>query len=251
MTKSCNKALFIFHEDLITLLKRPHESGRVVYQFKEHPALKDCIEACGIPHTEVGAIGVQGRSAAIGYQLQDGDRIDVYPASNPPDHLQDLTGSVPRPVRFVLDVHLGKLAVKLRLLGFDCLYSNQYDDPEIVAIASSEQRVVLTRDRGILKRNAVENGLLVRSSLVFEQLLQVLKRFELFTEIRTLSRCSRCNGLLDDVDKAEVSHLLLPGTRKNYHYFKRCRECGKIYWQGAHAKDFRKWLFQLEKSAER
>jgi uncharacterized protein with PIN domain len=131
-------------------------------------------------------------------------------------------------------VHLGKLARRLRLLGFDVAYRNKAADPEIVETALAQQRIILTQDRGILKLKTVTHGCLVRSADVREQVVEVIRRFDLASRMDPFSRCTQCNGLIRAVDKAEVEHDLPPKTREYCHEFFRCELCGKVYWKGTH-----------------
>jgi len=143
----------------------------------------------------------------------------------------------PAPLRrtaFILDVHLGKLARFLRLLGFDTLYRNDYDDDEIVAIAQAEKRIVLTRDIGIFKHSAVTHGYWVRSTNINEQIYEIVDRFDLRKQCKPYTRCLACNGVMKVVEKEDVVSQLNEGTRKYYDSFSQCVSCGKVYWKGPH-----------------
>lgn len=146
----------------------------------------------------------------------------------------DTKQAVADPIKFILDVHLGKLARWLRMLGFDALYRNDYDDPEIVAIARREARTILTRDLGIMKRRAVIHGYHVQSTTPQEQLQEVMARYALRDQIRPFHRCIVCNGLLQEVKKAAVIDQLEPKTIEYYHEFFQCEACCKVYWRGSH-----------------
>ncbi len=138
------------------------------------------------------------------------------------------------PVCFVLDVHLGKLARLLRMTGFDTIYRNNLDDNEIIGIALEEERIVLTRDRGILKNRWVKRGYFVQSRFAKEQLHEVITRFGLQKQIKFLSRCIACNGTIVEATMEEVRNSLQPCTLKHFNEFFRCRDCGKVYWEGSH-----------------
>jgi uncharacterized protein len=137
------------------------------------------------------------------------------------------------PGGFVLDVGLGALARRLRLLGLDVVWSNDADDPSLVARAAAEDRVLLTQDRRLLMRRALPRGALVRGIRPDEQLADVLDRFA--PEVAPLTRCTACGGVLAPVRKEDVAHLLEPGTRCSYERFVRCASCSRIYWHGAHS----------------
>jgi len=236
-----------FFGRLSGLLSCRAEDGNVRYRFDGSPAIKDAIEALGIPHTEVDLIFVAGESVGFDHRLQDGNPVAVYPLGLGPSQpfLRHLTPAAPAPPAFILDVHLGKLARRLRLLGFDCRYRNDYPDPEIIRLALAEQRVILTRDRGILKQGVVRLGLLLDSPRPDQQVRQVLERFHLRNEIRPFRRCPLCNGLLEPVDRDQVLHRLLPNTARSARRFRRCRECDKLYWQGAHHARLLAWVTAL------
>jgi uncharacterized protein with PIN domain len=186
--------------------------------------LGHAVEALGVPRTEMGTPLVNGQPSGVDYRLRDGDVVDVPVRPRP----QWITAP-----RFVLDVHLGTRARRLRLLGVDVAYRNDADDDELVAQANAEERVLLTQDRGILRRRALVQGAYVLGSLPDDQLADVLDRFAL--SLTPFSRCPSCNGLLAEVAKDEVSHLLPDGTRRSYDQFSRCPQCGRIYWRGAHS----------------
>jgi uncharacterized protein len=149
------------------------------------------------------------------------------------------------PIKFILDVHLGKLARWLRMLGFDTLYRNDYDDPEIVAIAGQEGRTILTRDLGIMKRRAVTHGYHVQSTKPQEQLHEVLTRYQLHDQIKPFHRCIVCNGLLLTVAKETVLDHLEPKTILYYDEFFQCANCHKIYWRGSHFARMASFIDQL------
>lgn len=229
-------AFFRFYEELNDFLPVHKRKRTFSYPFDGRPAVKDAIEAEGVPHAEVDLILVDGRSVDFGYRIQDGDRVSVYPVFESLD-ISPLVRLRERPLRktrFILDVHLGKLARFLRLLGFDTRYRNDLDDPEIIEIAVSEGRIILTRDIGILKRSAVTHGYWLRSTDPEEQIQEVLHRFDLYSRIRPFYRCIHCNGLIEPVAKAKVESQLQPRTKKYHDEFFRCTGCGRIYWKGSH-----------------
>lgn len=148
-------------------------------------------------------------------------------------------------IKFILDVHLGKLARWLRMLGFDTRYRNDYADPEIVAIANQEGRTILTRDLGIMKRRAVTRGYHIQSTKPQEQLQEVLTHYQLHGQMQPFHRCLVCNGLLQSVDKAAISEQLEPKTICYYHEFFQCEECHRIYWRGSHFERMTTFINQL------
>jgi uncharacterized protein with PIN domain len=203
---------------------------------RSHQTVKDVLEAMGIPHTEVDLILVNGEPVGFGHRPVTGDRIAVYPMFEALDI--GSTGRL-RPVplrdpRFVIDVNLGKLARSLRMLGFDVWWSSDADDRTLADISLAQQRILLTRDRGLLKRRAITHGLFVHSAQPQEQTLEVIRRLDLRGRVAPLTRCVRCNGELAAVAKAEVADQLEPLTRRYYDEFSRCAGCGQIYWRGSH-----------------
>jgi len=153
--------------------------------------------------------------------------------------------------RFVVDANLGKLANYLRLCGFDTLYRSDYRDPEITAISTSQQRILLSRDRQLLKRRQLTHAYYVQATNPRRQLLEVLTRFDLARSMRPFSRCLRCNGPLEAVPKSALTKELQPRTRRYYQQFWRCRHCRRIYWKGSHylhmlrfLRTVRRWLAQ-------
>ena len=214
----------------------PEDRDRSVERpFTVRPSIKDLIEAAGVPHTEVDLLLVNGESVDFAYPVRDGDRISVYPVFESFD-IGAVTRVRPEPLRelrFVLDVHLGRLAAYLRMAGFDTIYRNDLDDAELAGIAAGG-RVLLTRDRGLLKRRAVTRGYWLRATAPRRQLAEVLRRFDLSRAVRPFCRCLRCNALVHPVPKADVITELPPRTRQYYDEFLRCPGCGRIYWRGGH-----------------
>jgi uncharacterized protein len=232
-----NQAHLRFYAELNDFLPRSRQRTDIVHRFTISPGIKDVIESLGVPHTEVDLILVNGQSVSFEYTLSDGDRVSVFPMFES----LDVSGVVrvrPEPLRqtrFVLDVHLGRLARLLRLLGFDSDYRNDRSDAQLAEIAPREGRILLTRDRGLLMRKAVTHGYCVRSSRPRDQVVEVLRRFELELLIRPLTRCLECNGLLETVDGRQVVHSLPDDIRASQERFARCEACRRVYWHGSHA----------------
>lgn len=233
-----NIARFRFYEELNDFLPKHRKKVIFEYDFIGHPSIKNAIEGIGIPHTEVDLILINGESVGFEYQLAHGDFVSVYPVFETFD-ISSLVKLHQRPLRksaFILDVHLGKLARRLRLLGFDTLYRSDYDDPEIVRIAAEERRIILTRDKGLLCSNAVTHGYLIRSQNINEQVQEVLRRFYLFEQVKAFTRCLACNGIIIHVEKKDIVQLLQPKTIRYYDSFYQCVKCRKVYWKGSHYK---------------
>ncbi|GGL76618.1 hypothetical protein GCM10010129_20510 [Streptomyces fumigatiscleroticus] len=194
------------------------------------------VESLGVPLTEVGALVVDGREVPPAHVPAAGESVAVRAVERP----QEVPGA---PLRFLLDVHLGTLARRLRLLGVDTAYeSTDIGDPALAARSAAEQRVMLSRDRGLLRRRELWAGAFVYSTRPDDQLRDVLDRFA--PELRPWTRCTACNGLLRQATKEEVADQLKGGTQRSYDVFAQCRQCGRAYWKGAHHE-------QLEAIVER
>ena len=199
--------------------------------------VKDLIESLGVPHPEIDLIIVNGSSVPFDYIVEPGDRIAVFPRFVTID-ISTVAGVRPSPpavIRFVVDVHLGKLAKRLRLLGLDAAYRTGAHDDELADMARREERILLTRDQQLLKRRVVDYGFFVRSTRPHDQLVEVLRRFGPLA-LDPFSRCIRCNTELREVSKDVVDAALQPQTRAHYDQFHACAGCSRIYWKGSHWK---------------
>ncbi|CAM2066503.1 MoaD/ThiS family protein [Sulfidibacter corallicola] len=242
-----NNAFFTFSGSVRDFLPKGTTPARMSYSFQEHPSVKDAIEAIGPPHPEVCAIVVNGRPVDFGYQLFEGDVVEVFgcdaiPSGFPEDALlPNHPGERPR---FVLDVHLGTLARYLRMSGFDTLYQREdLGDERIAEIAGKERRIALSRDIGLLKRGRVEYGHWLRSTDPRIQFTELVSRYPMKGYLGTQVRCSHCNGRIANVDKEQVLHRLPPSVRDHYDTVYRCESCDQLYWQGSH---YVKWQGFLE-----
>ena len=221
------------HGDLPFFLKS--KKPTIQRRLTERTSVKDVIEACGVPHTEVDLILIGGKAIGFEKVLAQDAVVDVYGIDSdrftffPKNRLQV------REIRnFVADGHLGKLVRDLRLLGIDVLYDRDAEDRQLVATATSQNRALLTRDRRLLMHSAVRHGCYLRSQNPFVQTTEVLRRFDLGAVIRPFSRCLRCNAPLRPVAKAAVVDRLEPLTKIYYEQFRNCSGCGQIYWSGSH-----------------
>ncbi|TSA25577.1 MAG: twitching motility protein PilT [Bacteroidetes bacterium] len=236
-----------FYEELNDFL--PQTKRKVLYtiSFRDHPSIKHVIEAERVPHTEVDLILINGRSVPFTEKVQDGDFISVYPVFESFD-ISLVCRLRPEPLRdpqFILDVHLGKLARYLRMLGFDSLFSPDYGDKDLVGISLSENRAVLTRDRQLLMKKELTRGYWIRSDHIVEQVTEVIHRFDLKRLVHKFSRCTLCNEELIEVDR-EVAEQRYP----DHHFvpemtFFQCLSCRHIYWQGSHCDRFYRMLSRI------
>ncbi len=228
------QADFRFYAQLADFL--PKGKPGAPYRFEQPTSIKHMIEALGVPHTEVRLILANGQPVDFMYIVRDGDQISVYPDFESID-ISPIISLQPKPlaqIRFVADIHLGRLAAYLRMLGFDTLYPEDYRDEELARLSSVEQRILLTRDRGLLKRSAVTYGYYVRETRPERQLIEVVKAFDLARSIQPFHRCLSCNGLLEPIDTEQIDDRLMPNTKEYYDEFRICLSCGKIYWKGSH-----------------
>lgn len=230
------RATFRFYAELNDFLPAHRKRRRFEHAFNGKPAVKDAIEAMGVPHTEIDLILIDGESVAFDHPLRDGMRVSVYPMFESID-ISPILRVRPEPLRetrFVLDAHLGRLASYLRLMGFEARYRNDFRDSELAQISRSEGRILLTRDRGLLKRTEVTHGYCIRSSHPRDQLIEVLRRFDLFDAVEPFIRCLRCNKRIKPVPKEQVLNLIPEETRQHFDDFFQCTGCGQVYWRGSH-----------------
>ncbi len=182
------------------------------------------VESVGIPRTEFATPLIDGRPAAMEIAPPAGCVVDVLPVQRPQPGWQS---------GFLLDVGLGSLARRLRLLGLDATYDSDKGDDELLVAAIRTGRILLTQDRGLLRRRALPRGALVRGQGADDQLADVLRRFAPL--LSPWTRCPACNAPVSSVDARDVAHLVHAGTRETVAEFGRCEGCGKVYWRGAHA----------------
>jgi uncharacterized protein len=218
------RAVVIVAAELRLFLRPGRRGGPVAVAVDGTFSLGHVVESLGIPLTEAGRLLVNGEPAAPGYRPGHGDVVIVEAVRRP----QQLTSA-----RFVLDVHLGTLARRLRLAGVDAAWSNDAADDALIEQANAGRRVLLTQDRGLLRRRALWQGAYVRGARPDDQFRDVLDRFK--PSLAPWTRCPACNGLLAPVAKAAVISVLRPGTRRTYQAFSRCASCGQVYWHGAHS----------------
>ncbi len=228
---------FIFHDYLQQLLKKKlRAASPFLHHFDRRASIKDVIESLGIPHPVIGSLTVNSREVGFDYILLDNDTVEAIPLTpvvNPfiptilrPEALEKIT--------FAVDVNAGRLALFLRMLGFDTVYENDIRNSRLAEMAQSQNRILLTRDTTILKRKIIMHGYLLREQNPKKQLVEVVRLYDLSSRIKPLSRCIPCNGLLVPISKEVIMDRLEPLTKKYYHSFHICEECRKIYWPGSH-----------------
>ncbi len=239
-----------FYEELNDFLPKERKKVRFEQEFFGRESVKDIIEAIGVPHTEIDMILVNGKSVDFNYILLDKDDVSVYPMFESFDikNAQKLRPEPLREPKFVLDVHLGKLARYIRMLGFDTYYRNDLEDDEIVQISLNENRTILTRDLGLLKRGNVTHGYYVRNTDTEKQVEEIVKRFQLENRIEEFTRCIECNVSIEPIAKEKIFDQLPLKVRKYYNEFFICPNCSKIYWKGSHVEDMLRIVNKLKRT---
>lgn len=229
-------AEFRFYEELNDYLRVAWRKCGFTHAFDGTPAVKDVIEALGVPHTEIDLILIDGESVRFSHRLRGGERVAVYPMFERFD-IRPLYRLRPKPLRrtrFVADVHLGRLARYLRLLGFDTRYATDLDDAALAGISVRQRRILLTRDVGLLKRKVLTRGYKLRSTDSEKQLEEVVHALSLEKDLRPFTRCMFCNAVLRPIARAEVAGRVPPGVFRRFRRFTCCPGCRRIYWRGTH-----------------
>lgn len=241
-------ATFRFYEELNDFLPRERRGRAFSCRCARRATAKHMIEALGVPHTEVELVLRNGESVSFGVLLRDGDRVAVFPKFEALDvtPLLRVRDHPLRVTRFVADAHLGGLAHLLRMLGFDTLYDNHFRDDEIERIGFGEGRIVLTRDRELLKRRGVTHGCYVHAIRPAVQLREVFDRLDLARSARPFSLCLECNMPLHEVDAADPLTQAVPApVRERYQRFSACDSCRRVFWEGSHWRRMRAIVDEL------
>ncbi len=236
-------ARFRFYAELNDFLPDENRGKDLTLYFSVSGSVKDFVESFGVPQTEVDLVLANGNPVEFSYPVRDGDRVSVYPLFESLD-ISSVSRVRPAPLRalqFLLDVHVGRLAAYLGMAGFDALYDNQASDAELASIVAREGRVLLTRDRYLLMRTAVDRGYWVRSTEPKQQLLEVVKRFDLAASMRPFTRCMHCNTIVEEASREAILDRLPPMV-KDKDVFRVCGTCQRIYWEGSHHERMSKLL---------
>jgi hypothetical protein len=236
-------ARFRFHGELGDFLPRERREAAFDYACARAATLKNAIEALGVPHTEAALVLVNGQPATLARIVREGDAVEVWPweaenrgqtaisgAPEPPEPRQNCALC---PV-FVADAHLGGLARFLRMLGYDTVHGNNLPDAEIRRLAWQERRIVLTRDRELLKCREIARGCYVHARKPEAQLREVAARYDLAAQARPFTLCLICNLPLSEIEKSLIERRLPPEVAARHHSFRRCAGCERLYWPGSH-----------------
>jgi hypothetical protein len=237
-------ATFRFYAELNDFLVPERRQREFICPCARAATTKHMIEALGVPHTEVELVLVNGVSVGFDRLLEEGDRVAVYPKCESLDvtPLLRVREHPLRETRFVADAHLGGLARMLRMAGFDTLYDNNFHDLRIAAIAALEQRIVLSRDRELLKRRDITHGCYVHALKSAQQFQEIFQRLDLARSARPFTLCLYCNAPLHAIDKALALPHLPPAVREHYRRFSTCDVCHRLYWEGSHWQRMRALL---------
>ena len=230
------KAYIRFYAELNNFLKIKHQYKYIRYNFNRGTTVKHALENFNIPQTEIDLILSNGNSVTLDYKIKNKDTISIYPVFESFD-IKDISRVRKfslRNVKFIADVHLKKLAKYLRFLGFDTLYSNSFNDKDIVKISTNENRIILTCDIDLLNRRKVNHGYLVRSRNKYIQIKEVIHRFQLENSSNIFSRCLECNSSLKNISKDTIKDRVPEHIYNNFVKFKICPSCNNIYWKGSH-----------------
>jgi uncharacterized protein with PIN domain len=240
-------ATFRFYEELNTFLPPARRKRAFDSVCAQAATTKHMIEALGVPHTEVELVLVNGESVGFDRLIEEGDRIAVYPKFEALDitPLLRVRDAPLRTIHFIADAHLGGLAHLLRMAGFDTLYDNNYHDSTIAAIAEAEERIVLTRDRELLKRRTITHGCYVRALKSTQQLREIFERLDLVRNARPFTLCMHCNAPLRAIDKSQVEDRLPAKVRQTHERFSTCDVCQRVFWEGSHWRSMRALMDEM------
>jgi uncharacterized protein len=233
------------HGDLDFFVHSGARGRRIERNLGEKTSVKDVIEACGVPHPEIDLILVNGQAVDFDYAIASDADIEVYPVEIRSTIFTNKRLQISSDRAFVVDVHLGRLARNLRLLGFDVAYDPNAEDRQLLSTMKRENRALLTRDRRLLMHSVVRTGYCPRSQNAAEQTVEVIRRFDLLGSLVPFTRCVRCNAPLQMVSKTEIIERLEPLTKIYYEQFRRCTGCGQIYWPGSHFPKLQKRIEQI------
>lgn len=248
----------VLREPLAGFLPKALRANTLECTYAEKRSVKDLLESYGIPHTEIGRINVGESEVDFSYHVADGDCVEVHGVEEfrKPDGPPSLQPAIHGAPRFVCDVHVEKLARRLRLLGFDVLFNKDQTDEAVAALAESESRILLTRDRRLLMRKNVTLGMHLWNDDPDEQVLEVLRKLRGFDFPEPFGRCTVCNGELRSIEPdtpayAEAVAEAPPRVRQWRTAFDRCTRCKKLYWKGTHYEKLRAMVNHYRSACER
>ncbi|MBC8318514.1 MAG: hypothetical protein H8E41_11455 [Desulfobulbaceae bacterium] len=226
-----------FHGHLRNLLRRGYQNQqKIEHALNRRASIKDIIESMGVPHTEIGRLIINDQEVSFLHIPNNNTSVEIFPLSGPDDFLT-ATSLRPEPLPeliFALDMNVGKLVKLLRMAGIDTFYTNPISELELLKVGVEENRIVLSRNKDLLKRKALTFGYLVKNFSPEKQFQEIIHFFGLTRNLQPFTRCMACNGLLKKVDKQKIIAELEPLTKIHYHCFQQCSDCTKLYWSGSH-----------------
>ena len=145
-------------------------------------------------------------------------------------------------MRFICDVMLGKLAKRLRLLGFDTVYAR--------SVGALEEYSRIEGDRVFVTRRSTAAGfdrtVHIESEQIRQQLIQIKELIKSgLNADRVFHRCLECNAELADVEKTEIESLVPEFVFHSYAHFKVCPSCKRVYWEGSHTEGMKRMIKEL------
>jgi len=241
-------AQFRFYAELNDFLPLTKKQRTFDYIYAGPLKLQEAILSIGVPLSEIDLILVNSESVNLDYSLKGGENVSVYPVFESLD-ISSLAALRPQPLRdtrFILDAHLGKLARYLRMTGFDTLYKNDFEDAVIVQRSQAENRIILTRDKALLRSPKIRHGYYVRSIHPKAQLTEVIRKFDLRSQLQPFSRCIVCNHPIEKVSKTLIIERVPHDTFQQFHDFYVCKQCDKVYWEGSHYERMQQFIRSLK-----
>lgn len=236
-----------FHGPLNDFLAPERRGVEFAHPLPAPCSVKDLIESLGPPHPEVDVVLVDGEAVDFSHRVQHGQRIAVHPPGCPPDQTPSLRVGPPdlSEPRFLLDVGLGRLASLLRMLGFDTVWRNDFADDVLARRSRDEQRILLTRDLGVLKRSEVVHGYFPRETDPSRQLPEVARRYGLVPRMRPFTRCLACNTPLASASPDDVRGRVPERVLATFSSFQHCPGCQRVFWAGSHHERMRAFIDSL------
>lgn len=247
-----SRILTLFLDEKLTMLLSRKYRGKkeIDYPLTRRASIKDIIEALHIPHTEISSIFLNDTEISFSHIPAAGEKLLLHSFSPGTDVTRPtLLRPDPLPTTsFIVDINVGKLARLLRMSGINTLYDPQLQEKDLARLAADDRRILLSRNRDLLRRKSILWGHLVRAEQPEKQLTEVMTLFELHDAIQPFSRCLQCNALLEPVEKSAILHRLEPLTKKYYRKFHICPDCEQIFWRGSHHKQMEELIKRVRLS---
>jgi uncharacterized protein len=235
------------YEELNAFLPSHQQKKDFTIQIDSNTQIQELLDILKLPISKVDLILLNGESAGLDYQLNAGDRISIYPVFETfnIDSINRLREIPLRRLRFACDVHLGKLAKYLRMLGLDVFYKNDIYYYQIINLSLEQERIILTKDNELVKDKRITRAYLVKQSNPRMQLFEIISYFDLIGIIKPLSRCLKCNLSVQPVEKNSIKKQV-PAPILNLHQsFMKCYGCKRIYWMGSHYQAMMNWISRI------